>query len=306
MENMEQQGAELDGQPWSLQDPLAARPTVVAEKIKILSDPNVASIPQARRFFFQWSNERLLLSQFLLIASHHVLNTLDENKSTKIYSPEVCSQLATLAYATSMVSASYIGYIVEMLDKKSGVLAQHFFSQYLTDYRFYLDREYMKKIASLGDCQINVALSKKRCRNSIDHFLMSGTTESQLVLGYYPSSNYMDNIKWGDKILAEIINPQNLGEGLLKHYHETNREVISLILSCMCLSRLLRFQGFDGLFQRTELHDLAVASHASILNQYVLLQLRQYRPDFKLKAKMAQIKFSLRHAPEQEQEEEKP
>lgn len=160
-------------------------------------------------------------------------------------------------------------------------------------------------ILSLGDCQINVALSKKRCRNSIEHFLIPGTAESQLVLGYYPSSNYMDNIKWGDRILTKLINPQNLGEELLKHYHEVNKELISLLLSCMCLSRLLRFQGYDGTFQRTELHDLAVSSHASILSQYVLLQLRQYRPDFKLKAKMAQIKFSLRHAPEQEDEEER-
>src|SRR3990167_6808678 len=42
MENVELSGQEADGQPWNFQDPTAIRPTVIAEKIKILSDPNIA------------------------------------------------------------------------------------------------------------------------------------------------------------------------------------------------------------------------------------------------------------------------
>jgi len=152
MENMEQQGAELDGQPWSLQDPLAARPTVVAEKIKILSDPNIATkVVAARRIFFLRISHEFMRIQFLLCGSLELAKVAAGTWESPFLTPKNKAILSLATYTMFRKAELYN-------DKLQDCFAEDYFNSEIAGFDLYkessvfgFDREYMKKIASLEE-----------------------------------------------------------------------------------------------------------------------------------------------------------
>src|SRR3990167_3750043 len=278
MENVELSGQEADGQPWNFQDPTAIRPTVIAEKIKILSDPNIATISQARRFFFQWSNQWLLSSQLMLFASHELLQEVERLSEESTPKEALVSNISKAAFMIGVRATSLMDLFVEYLDERKAILATEPFKELAITPAFDADREYMKKIASLRRAAVSRTVHRHKCKKYLQLYSKLNHEKIDALVSYDLSRTPEEKLVWTDAVLCTIVEDTEFNKGLL----ESNKALYKLTLSSVMISHTLLLNQCKRVSVRKSpiVKDLMEDEKPHIFQRYKFLEFQSCQTSF--------------------------
>jgi hypothetical protein len=210
MENLEQNGQDLEGQSWNLQDPLAVRPSVVAEKIKILSDPNIATILKSRHIFFERSSHEFLLIQSMFNTAAETLMVATSKIHFEVLTDSTRAVLSLAAFCMITKGLVYLRNFHAALDQKVNVFRIQGLDMYSKFKWSDSDREYMKKIASLDKLPYSVPILQKRCLECLENYNALPMSLAAKSIHFRSSMDPQSKLEWASatiKLIVETLMP---------------------------------------------------------------------------------------------------